>query len=101
MRPTAGSSNSRCAHRTTLGTAATTPAEAGTTACTVAVTHPDISIHQDSLYQGYSFTQRCGASDASSYVLGPSRQFEDVILYPGGMYSIYYSNALGRYTLRP
>jgi len=87
--------------------AVTSPASASTPACPVAVTHPNISIYQDSKYVTYAITQTCGgALDSAGWeMVGPGGWDDTSIFYPGGLYNTFYDwyegKHLGQYTLYP
>jgi hypothetical protein len=87
--------------------AVTSPASASTPACPVAVTHPNISIYQESHYVSYAITQTCGgALDSAGWeMVGPGGWDDTSIFYPGGLYNTFYGwyegKHLGKYTLYP
>jgi hypothetical protein len=92
-----------------LGAISATAAQASSSAavCQARVSAPNISLHTDPQYQGYSMTQTCGATSADWEIVSASRYDHGGLIWPGGMYTDYYADSfdvgghLGLYVMEP
>jgi len=86
---------------------ASAAAPAYTTACPAEITHPNISLHTDPQYQGYSLVQSCGAIEADWNIVAADSYDHGGVYWPGGLSTDYYADSfdvgghLGKYYLYP